>query len=884
MTKWPIVYREIALELYKFWQKNKKTADTALFGILTNDANFSRANNWLAKLSTKFETNRVDPIQLFCSFSSNSQKEKSRINNINHILRLLGSQKVFEDIDFEGCPVPFTIRMSSARVVAEQKEIWIVFQTIVKEGRQGLQQKYFDQARTWYGVDISAFTIFLFWIDPDSFIPLDKHTLGYLFATNIVNAQPDTLFQYNTLLDSIPQSNIQNIVSIAYQQRRDKIKSKSPLNNINEIADVQIVPETGKYIADFKLLGINVLQAIDPKLRKVLLPGWYICYHCYEFLNEDYIAYHSSLDIDLYSNDKFDINISAVVGPNGSGKSTFTELFYAAINNMAVAHHKFDEALTPVAGLHLDLYFKTDFLYRIAIREASIQLFEYAFENQIYQYPREIDFNSFDFGHFFYSIAVNYAHYSLNSTHIGKWIDQLFHKNDGYQTPIVINPYRKKGNIDINKEHTLLKNRLLANLLEPVLQVEVDDEPRANMRQITDRQGAEALTFDINSKKFGTYYIDDIGQINLYELSKGWETVIPEINKIFGISPQQSVFIPGRERNLLNLIHSYLLRKVVNIASRYKPYNIFFDPIKRELIDIPELIALIKKDPSHITFKFKQAVNFIKYHELILPLIDFAGEKSVISLEDLSIAIERIKIDHPDEKYKTLELLPPSFIDTDIVLNDGEFFHDLSSGEKQRIYTVSSVVYHLININSVTDIHQLVRYRFVNVIFDEVELYFHPEMQRAFIDYLLNYLSFIDLNITALNFMFITHSPFILSDIPKSNILFLNPSERVYEFTETLGANIHDLLAHSFFLQQGFMGEYIKKQVKALTDFLTSALPDTPEWNEAKARDLINAIGEPLIKDRLEILYQMKYPNDLDLQIEALELKLSDLKDAKNKR
>lgn len=884
MTKWPIVYRDVALQLYKFWQKNKKNADTALFGILSNDPDFIRANNWLTKLSAKFETDRVDPIQLFCSFSANSQKAKSRTANINHILRLLGSQKIYDDIDFDGCPAPFTIRMSSARVVAEQKEIWTVFQTIVKEGRQGLQQKYFDQARTWYGIEISAFTIFLFWIDPDAFIPLDKHTLGYLFATNIISAQPDTLFQYNNLLDSIPQSNIQNIVAIAYQQRRNKVKSVPVTKSTVETPVTTSAPEARTYVADFKLLGLYVQNEIDPKLRKVLLPGWYLCYECYEFLSAQYIAYHSSLDINLYSNEKFDINISAVVGPNGSGKSTFTELLYAAVNNVACAHPKFEEVLTPVAGLHLDLYFKTDFLYRLSFSGELIQLFEYTFEDQVYQYPREIDFKNFDFEHFFYSVAVNYAHYSLNSIHIGKWIDQLFHKNDGYQTPIVINPYRKKGNIDINKEHILLKNRLLANLLEPVPQVEEGDESRANMRQITERQGAEALTFAINAKKFGTFYNDDDGEINLYAAGKGWETVVPEINEAFGISPDQAIHIPGKARNWLNFIHSYLLRKVVNIASRYKPYQAYFDSDKRELIDIPGLVALIKKDPSHITFKFKQAVNFIKYNDLIMPLIDFSGEKPTISLEDLSIAIERIKIDHPNEKHRALELLPPSFIDTDIVLNDGEFFHDLSSGEKQRIYTVSSVVYHLINLNSVTDLHQLVRYRFVNVIFDEVELYFHPEMQRAFIDYLLNYLSYIDLNIAALNFMFITHSPFILSDIPRSNILFLNPAERKLEFSETLGANIHDLLAHSFFLEQGFMGEYIKKQVKALTEFLTSSVADTPEWNEGKARDLINAIGEPLIKDRLDILYQMKYPNDLDLQIEALEQKLSNLKDAKNKR
>ena len=51
----------------------------------------------------------------------------------------------------------------------------------------------------------------------------------------------------------------------------------------------------------------------------------------------------------------------------------------------------------------------------------------------------------------FYSILINYSHHGLNSLHVGNWINSLFHKNDGYQTPIVLNPMRTEGKIDINK-------------------------------------------------------------------------------------------------------------------------------------------------------------------------------------------------------------------------------------------------------------------------------------------------------------------------------------------------------------------------------------------------------------------------------------------------
>lgn len=46
------------------------------------------------------------------------------------------------------------------------------------------------------------------------------------------------------------------------------------------------------------------------------------------------------------------------------------------------------------------------------------------------------------------------------------WIGSLFHKNDAYQTPIVLNPYRVRGNIDYNKEKELLNERIFLLLLD----------------------------------------------------------------------------------------------------------------------------------------------------------------------------------------------------------------------------------------------------------------------------------------------------------------------------------------------------------------------------------------------------------------------------------
>ena len=77
----------------------------------------------------------------------------------------------------------------------------------------------------------------------------------------------------------------------------------------------------------------------------------------------------------------------------------------------------------------------------------------------------------------FYTIVSNYSLYAYNTKDFRAewdnrvqskeeskkcWLYYLFHKNDGYRTPITIHPYRYEGNIDINRETELTMQRLMA--------------------------------------------------------------------------------------------------------------------------------------------------------------------------------------------------------------------------------------------------------------------------------------------------------------------------------------------------------------------------------------------------------------------------------------
>jgi len=106
-----------------------------------------------------------------------------------------------------------------------------------------------------------------------------------------------------------------------------------------------------------------------------------------------------------------------------------------------------------------------------------------------------------------------------------------------------------------------------------------------------------------------------------------------------------------------------------------------------------------------------------------------------------------------------------------------------------------------------------------NVLFllDELELGLHPQWQKQ----IVNFLSRINTNGKKVYFVLTSHSPFILSDIPKENVIFLEKGKQVYPFEngQTFGANIHTLLSHGFFMKDGLMGEFAKNKINEIIDF-----------------------------------------------------------------
>ena len=266
----------------------------------------------------------------------------------------------------------------------------------------------------------------------------------------------------------------------------------------------------------------------------------------------------------------------------------------------------------------------------------------------------------------------------------------------------------------------------------------------------------------------------------------------------------------------------YLTYKTLKISALYNQYKRYFyinHHNIRSKVDEKQLYALVARlslDKSHITRKIRHILAYICYG-----LYENRQEYDIAQLSDKAAEImnKEYAKGNPIGKqfvYSIDELVPPPIFDVKIQLVDQQngndvAFETLSSGERQQAYVISSILYHLGNIESVfSDSNKnRITYRCVCIILEEIELYFHPQLQKNLIRYVLDGLKQMSFaHIKGIQMMVVTHSPFVLSDIPTSNILALENGMQSDTKLQTFGANIYDMLNTSFFLRNGTIGDF----------------------------------------------------------------------------
>lgn len=378
-------------------------------------------------------------------------------------------------------------------------------------------------------------------------------------------------------------------------------------------------------------------------------------------------------------------------------------------------------------------------------------------------------------------------------------------------------------------------------------------------------------------------------------------------------------------KNTTNKIMDYLIYKTISIISKYPNYkelskSIFtaidfttdngkIQSLKDDLeTAIDKILEDIDKEKSHITLKMRQCINFLENH----PYGNQIYADNEVKYVNISKFYYKIKEWKKKSKENLYDYFFPPIFDSNILLkqikrdevkefpekenlfadyepqNDKELtlFSQLSSGERQQINVVSAVIYHLRNIDSVSD-ESLIKYHHVNLIFEEIELYFHPEYQRIFLDFLLKHIFKAKLKLESINLCFVTHSPFILSDIPQQNILVLQSGKSLSDKPFNLGANIHEMLGHNFMLNYT-TGEIVRLKIdKFLKEYSAfKELPNKEDYEFPESNNfgfLIENMGDGYLKRVLNSYYEEIMQSNTKSYSELIKQKERELDELKKK-
>lgn len=549
--------------------------------------------------------------------------------------------------------------------------------------------------------------------------------------------------------------------------------------------------------------------------------------------------------------------------------------------------------------------------------------------------------------HFFYTICTNYSIHSLNEDDYtpnrlllehsdsqidGQWIHGLFHKNDGYVAPIAMVPFRKdKGRIDIHNENDLARQRLstLAVLFA------------SKDKKFLDVYNASSIIYRFNDQaaedykeRFKDLYYERFPTRNDYSkfmrlLVKHWRAVLNgHYSEGFKLQPKvvkDAILNYIAYKTLKTCIHYRKYGEMIGVrelkederikGNKKLDYGFNLDTDERRVVEVIKEIAF-QDTTVHVSLKIQQVLSFLKHQtyntqyieipqevvgkeDEIRKNIAFGWNKMPVSnfyTKDVDGKMKRIPFRTYDDAYL---FMPPAIFEWEICFtkdgsSDEETLSQMSSGERQLMHSISYIIYHIKNIESVTDGSYRVKYHNISLVFDEAELYYHPEYQRRFVSNLIKMLSWCHINhniIRGVNILIVTHSPFVLSDIPLDNTLYLEDGNVSTKIKETFCGNVHELLGGSFFMDYS-IGDVARENVEEIISLYNDRLNHTEGAfernqrmfmeNKSRYEYVASIIADDYLKRKtkemmqeLKILFDEGADGDLTIQIEEAERHLA---------
>lgn len=210
--------------------------------------------------------------------------------------------------------------------------------------------------------------------------------------------------------------------------------------------------------------------------------------------------------------------------------------------------------------------------------------------------------------------------------------------------------------------------------------------------------------------------------------------------------------------------------------------------------------------------------------------------------------------------------------------------NNISEGELQLINTYSGIYYALTN--------EYKNQKSVIILLDEPDKSFHPMWISSFIDNLVKLVESID-NDMKYQFIISTHSPFMLSDVPKDCITCIDIVDHqriVSKAKKSFASNYYDIIKDTFFLEDS-VGMFAKRKINEMIEVINNIDNNINEENIKRINDMISVIDDDYLKNILQSELNKKISNfnqkmaleleqeNLIKRINEISMKLGELND-----
>lgn len=346
------------------------------------------------------------------------------------------------------------------------------------------------------------------------------------------------------------------------------------------------------------------------------------------------------------------------------------------------------------------------------------------------------------------------------------------------------------------------------------------------------------------------------------------------------------------EMNIYSVLE-YIFEHVYEKATEFEIYIEFY----RKLL---YCMGETKDGNFNVTFSIPDdMISIIKEHKLWKYI---ESDKGVIENKE-QVYMERAGWNGRWEQTAFMELYD-SYIKISYEIDFLKFSWGLSTGEG-NLFNLFARLYQAMKKKDKDNII---------ILLDELDSSFHPQWQQEIIKELTCFLRNV-YPYKTFQIILTTHSPVLLSDIPKDNVIFMKKNNAFgKEHTQTFAANIASLYYDSFFMDKGSIGKVAKDTIvnlleaisnvekmndvdnredKLLSVFINKQFPSAKRYNTEQLaymsnskrfmQELIDNIGEDIWRYKINEKYHQFLNQDEDVLEQELWMGLKALEKKKGK-